>query len=122
MTDKYKGHAPGPWERGDPDGDLLKFDRCIFDSDEYYVCEVDLGRPDADANARLIADAPTLLAQRDEAVRLMRDLADSAEKLDQDCNWMINNARTLTPGAQHDIDPAMGSVRAFLATLEDDNG
>lgn len=64
MTDKYKGHTPGPWKWDfeDIDGDyeaytcLMKGDKAVLEPgiDAIYV---------EDANARLIADAPTLLAE-----------------------------------------------------------
>jgi hypothetical protein len=47
MSDKYKGHTPGPWIP--KDGEMLSKDGAIC----YYAQFI----PGADANAQLIADA-----------------------------------------------------------------
>jgi len=73
MSHKYTGHAPGPWEVSNLSGG-----RRIFDA---RGCEVAyVWRPDGPSpfhvgpNAYLIADAPTLLRQRDELLAALKDL------------------------------------------------
>ena len=95
-TDKYKGHTPGPWLNHNPDDPLAhRHDQCDFmvgtyekgkNGNEYFKLIADWAGcvdclPDANsiiaeypdwANARLIADAPLLLA---EVKRLREQLA-----------------------------------------------
>jgi len=95
-TDKYKGHTPGPWLNHNPDDPLAhRHDQCdymigTYEKDkwgyEYFKLIADWAGcasclPDANhiiaeypdwANARLIADAPLLLA---EVKRLREQLA-----------------------------------------------
>jgi hypothetical protein len=86
-TDKYKGHTPAPWLNHNPDDPLAhRHDQCDFmvgtyqkskNGSMYFKLVADWGGcvnclPDANsviaeypdwANARLIADAPLLLAE-----------------------------------------------------------
>ena len=96
-TDKYKGHTPGPWLNHNPDDPLAhRHDQCDFmvgtyekgkNGNEYFKLIADWAGcvdclPDANsiiaeypdwANARLIADAPLLLAE----VKRLSALADA---------------------------------------------
>jgi len=66
-TEQFDGHTPGPWYLNTPDPDPARTVRFISD-----VCTDLLGATDADA--RLIAAAPDLLAE----VKRLRDLVDFA--------------------------------------------
>lgn len=80
-TEKYAGHTPGPWEYtrniitkrpvgiygfedGDPDIELCP----------HAVIVPEWPREEQEANARLIADAPKLLAERDELQARVKEL------------------------------------------------
>lgn len=66
---KYDGHTPGPWTISGPVGYEMEYE---ISSGPLVVGYLVNGSNEADA--RLIADAPTLLAQRDEAVALLREV------------------------------------------------
>lgn len=61
-------HTPGPWDVQDPLGGGPN--EWIF-ADGLYIAEVDGEREEADANARLIAAAPDLLAALKDAVEYL---------------------------------------------------
>lgn len=74
MTSKYEGHTPGPWKFDEGNhGSVFRPAFGLLDSWDgslgVHVCDSgSLGvRPEREviANARLVADAPTLLKQRD---------------------------------------------------------
>jgi len=73
MSDKYAGHSPGPWEVSDLSGG-----RRIYDAHGCEVAYVNkregLSPFHTPPNAYLIADAPTLLRQRDELLAALKDL------------------------------------------------
>ncbi len=79
--DKYEGHTPGPWAWDDkdycgldgPDRDAV-LTYCDFEGMHLTYGE------SREANGRLIADAPLLLA---EVVRLRRDLDDTIRESQQ---------------------------------------
>ncbi len=52
-------HTKGPWKVNKSTGELGEFQ---VDSDDYYICETICGLGEEEANARLIAAAPELLA------------------------------------------------------------
>lgn len=65
---KYDGHTPGPWaimrSRHTP--------KVVSEGNDVIAHMHAVSVGGLSANARLIADAPTLLAQRDEAVALLK--------------------------------------------------
>lgn len=72
MSTKYEGHTPGPWRLGA--AMPMSGDPRIVDRDGRMVARLNR-HPLMEANARLIADAPTLRAQRDEAVAALNKIA-----------------------------------------------
>ena len=81
MASKYEGHTPGPWvtydeETGEHrDGELAvaaSHEDKGGDGPQIAFCNPLSNYPECQANARLIAAAPTLLGQRDRAVALLR--------------------------------------------------
>ena len=106
-TDKYEGHTPGPWLNHNPDDPLAhRHDQCDFmvgtyekgkNGNEYFKLIADWAGcvdclPDANsiiaeypdwANARLIADAPLLLAEikriQQDTLKVVSDWFDSDE-------------------------------------------
>ena len=92
-TDKYEGHTEGPWRTAegqpyDDEGSHLD----IVDANGVLVTETSYFTDNDHPNARLIADAPLLLA---EVIRLReqgRKLVEAAERVrsdisDQDTGW-----------------------------------
>lgn len=75
-TDKYEGHAQGPWEW---DGAILTVEGKISTIIEMFALTLDEGWVKSE-NLRLIADAPLLLA---EVKRLREKLRLTKEWLDQ---------------------------------------
>lgn len=72
MKAKVKGHTPGPWrvERQNPSPTSGEW--MIAGGIPGYLAEVrDCGSGDVEANARLIASAPDLLAALDAIVTLL---------------------------------------------------
>ena len=70
MTNKYEGHTPGPWR-------VAKYEKRAVNVDDGSVvarCGTS-SVEQAHANARLIADAPLLLAQRDRLAEKMQLIA-----------------------------------------------
>ncbi len=62
-------HTPGPWDiliKGDPKGinatRIVGNRRYLLTDEEYVICRVEAGHKESEANARLIASAPDLLA------------------------------------------------------------
>jgi hypothetical protein len=62
-------HTPGPWDIHDPSGGGSSNNWICADG--LYIAEVDGEREEADANARLIAAAPDLLAALKDAVEYL---------------------------------------------------
>lgn len=81
MQPKYEYAAPGPWfvVENQDDAKVLNIDDSD-DGDDYPIaCVLRGDAEERAANAALIADAPTLLAERDE----LRDLlADATNKIE----------------------------------------
>lgn len=80
------GHTPGPW-LNNPTGEHR---RCIearaFDGSWHYVCQsVHGGSPrEADANARLIAAAPTMYQELELAADTFRDISNVLRVIGKD--------------------------------------
>ena len=68
---KYDGHTPGPWKLIWWGNEEYPYPLSVHSGDDTLWIARD-GTVSSHANARLIADAPTLLAQRDEAVALLK--------------------------------------------------
>jgi hypothetical protein len=77
---KYEGHTPGPWVVDNPNFELIaKMSGGIY----HYIARCDprefsrTNRTSAEnrANARLIADAPMLLEQRDRLLKALKILS-----------------------------------------------
>jgi hypothetical protein len=86
-TDKYKGHTPSPWR---VEGELTEGDdgwgqsgdsTLSIHGDGLYIGQIgaDYGIHETHMNARLIADAPLLLA---EVLRLREQVADLQDTID----------------------------------------
>lgn len=99
-------HTPGPWQFGEARGQRPAWERIVAVEDGRTICTVmqhlPLGPPDAtpasqgeaEANARLIAAAPDLLA----ALRPFAKLADEADTHKRDlhhlpCSMLIDDLR-----------------------------
>ncbi len=109
--DEFAGHTPGPWQEGRSDmatvvdGTKSKW---VYSQDGQYVA-VASGHVDGEwecvmANARLIAAAPRLLRERDEA------RADNA-KLRNGCNEVVDAWRSGNP---NELRAAVASLIALL--------
>ena len=73
---KLEGYAPGPWsyEHGVGNTERLAADKCggiIAKGAGWWIAEICGDVPQAQANAALIAQAPTLLEQRDKLVKVL---------------------------------------------------
>ena len=90
-TDKYEGHTHGPWKASH---DVLEYGHIVNNTGwRVYVGEhekravIQNNYFDHDelseANARLIADAPLLLAAYDKQVRWINDILFRLEKMDE---------------------------------------
>ena len=84
------GHTPGPWK-------IDATDDSVRDSNEHQICDFnwtdDVGR--SQANARLIASAPELLA----ALRNVTDLAAATSLLGEDAE-SVKRARSAIARAE----------------------
>jgi hypothetical protein len=90
-TDKYEGHTEGPWKHNDKWG-LIK----------YGQIEITALHSGNSANAKLIADAPLLLAE----VKQLREENETLRKMDweYEClwTWLAENTNLLNT-----IEPLM---------------
>jgi hypothetical protein len=70
---KYEGHTPGPWRAEQLDGAAGPNERpWVRGATGYAALACGDTQAEAVANARLIADAPKLLRQRDELLEALR--------------------------------------------------
>lgn len=89
MTDKYKGHTPGPWYRTNLGADIIDI-RADSPRKGNLICSIYAGS----RNAILIADAPELLRQRDEAIAELKAIVQGWRDT---CNPKFQPSRLLTP-------------------------
>ena len=73
----FEGHTPGPWMLDGDSGDGKRQFVKDCGNDTWNRCAVEIDSDDCDstmakANARLIAAAPTLLAQRNALVQMLK--------------------------------------------------
>lgn len=89
---EFEGHTPGLWRLFDDDGSDAH-GRLIWggdtDASSLQGCPVAIVLPDGheasfEANARLIAAAPTLLAQRDALAEALSKIASCEKRADGD--------------------------------------
>lgn len=96
MTDTERGrdrgligaaHTPGPWSLGSVTRVDVATGKMIEDDETGYVeagdCEITLEGPSAASNARLVAEAPALLAalkDLERAAEAMLDCTDGSER------------------------------------------
>lgn len=116
-TSKYAGHTPGPWGIS---GGLLQIRTNVKGGGMRFIAHVaqpetnPLAPLDAEAlaNARLIADAPTLLAERDAALA-------RAERPREALEDMVNRFGDVTSGNMEydrfETAEILSAARAALA-------
>ena len=76
-TDKYEGHTPAPWRI--EYGDMEQYGETDTVLSGIDVVALDVMRQDA----RLIADAPLILAAYDKQVRWINDILFRLERMDE---------------------------------------
>lgn len=97
QTDKYAGHTPGPWN-ADYNAPGHGWGKLIQGANGAAVAAaVELADGSGPANARLIADAPTLLAQRDALVAALEGMLDvtAAHVHTECCDHIMDQARAV---------------------------
>lgn len=84
MTEKQK-HTPGPWE---VEGEGQSVVGILAVNDNHYICKLSGWESTTqDANAELIASAPQLKAERDEAIKALLDI----EGIDKNFGNQLND-------------------------------
>ena len=80
---KYKGHTEGPWKLGEFDRKLS-----VVSSDNIIVANTAYrGARQRESNARLIADAPMLLKQRDNLLNLLKESTEMLDRIMNNKEW-----------------------------------
>ena len=125
MTDsqnRYEGHTPGPWQCRDTKDHVLNSSgrNPIWgvwgpEGDAIALCK-GVVAPN-EANARLIADAPLLLEQRDALLAMLKRALPLIES--EASYWHENSPRG---GTGKRLDDFVGELRAAIADVEGQNG